>query len=668
MSRVRGHHWLAKVFIGGMLLVIPALMVALRIVPTTRYAMAKYKGQVAAPEFPEKLDWLNTARPLTLSELKGKVVLLDFWTYCCINCMHVLPDLKRLERKYADELVVIGVHSAKFTTESDTENIRQAILRYEIEHPVINDYNMLLWREYGVRAWPSFVLIDPAGRIVGYSSGEGVYRQFDPVIAQVIKTFDATGQLDRSPLTFKLERDAVARSTLSFPGKVLADEASGQLFIADSNHNRIVVLSLDEHAIEAVIGNGEAGSRDGSFEEAAFNHPQGVAFDNGSLYVADTENHAVRRVNFKDRTVTTLAGTGEQARWGGSGGVGSKTALNSPWALVVHDGSLYIAMAGSHQLWRLDLQTNRVKPYAGSGREARIDGPLAEAALAQPSGLTTDGQKLYFADSEVSAVRSADVDPRGRVETLVGGDLFEFGDRDGTGLKVRLQHPLGVVHHDGVLYVADTYNNKIKRISIAERTAETFLGTGKAGLRDGDQPLFDEPAGISYANGRLYIADTNNHVIRIANIETRRVETLKIKDAATLWPKRDRPDGAEAVALPEQTVKPGEVTLTLTLDMPTGYKLSPDAPSFVTVSAANRRILGINGGTHTAKMPTFPLSLALAASEDTTVVRISYALYYCESGTESLCYFDGGELALPVRIGPQAATGTLSVPLTITAQ
>ncbi|HVG18094.1 MAG TPA: thioredoxin-like domain-containing protein, partial [Blastocatellia bacterium] len=430
-----------------------------------RIQMPEYEGKVNAPDFPEAIEWLNTDRPLSLRQLRGKVVVLDFWTYCCINCMHVIPDLKKLERKYANELVVIGVHSAKFAGERETDNIRQAILRYEIEHPVVNDKDMAVWQQFAVHAWPTLVVIDPAGKVVGHASGEGIYEPFDKLIGKMVEAFGAKGQLDRRPLKLKLERHRAPASMLAFPGKVLADEKSKQLFIADSNHNRIVVVSLEDSSVKEVVGSGEARLADGGFEEASFNHPQGMAFDGRVLYVADTENHALRAVDFEGRAVATIAGTGEQARRLTTvGGQGRQTPLNSPWDLVLHDGLLYIAMAGPHQLWRMDPKTGGVAPYAGSGREDIIDGPLAEAALAQPSGITTDGRALYFADSEVSAIRSAALDPNGRVETVVGEGLFDFGDRDGRGSQVRLQHPLGVVYHEGALYVADTYNNKIKRI------------------------------------------------------------------------------------------------------------------------------------------------------------------------------------------------------------
>jgi thiol-disulfide isomerase/thioredoxin len=607
------------------------------------------QDRLTAPDFPEGLEWLNTDRPLTLRDLRGKVVLLDFWTYCCINCMHILPDLKRLEKKYARELVVIGVHSAKFFTEQEARNIRQAILRYEIEHPVVNDSRMLIWEQYGVRAWPTLVLIDPQGKIVYYRSGEGIYEPFDRLIAQVISEFDRRGLIDRTPLKLKLERERKPATPLNFPGKVLADEATQRLFIADSNHHRIVVLALKDYTVQEVIGSGQPGMQDGDFAHATFRNPQGMAFDAATqtLYIADTDNHAIRKADFRSRRVETVAGTGEQNRlYPPPAGAGKQTALNSPWDVVLVGDTLFIAMAGSHQLWRLNLKTGRVEPHAGTGREALIDAPNATAALAQPSGITTDGKRLYFADSEVSSIRAADIDPNGRVETLVGGDLFDFGDRDGVGRMARLQHPLGVVYHEGMLYVADTYNNKIKRLELRTRRIETFLGTGEEGARDGENPTFDEPGGLTIANGKLYIADTNNHLIRVADLKTRRVETLLMRGLEKLNPPRHAMP-TEQIELTEAAVAPSNSRLRLTIHLPSGYKLNPNAPSRVSIKAQGAHI---DGQTELTRNLTAPnLELPLALTSPTATIEVQLLLYYCQSGREALCFIKEAHLKQPLR-------------------
>lgn len=483
-------------------------------------ARAYPAGPPAAP-FPKGLEWLNVPAPLTLEDLRGKVVLLDFWTYGCINCMHIIPDLKRLEAKYGNALVVIGVHSAKFENESDTAQIRKVVMRYDLEHPVVNDKDLTIWREYGAHAWPTLVLIDPAGQVVGAHAGEGIFEPFDRAIAEVIRVFDGKGTLNRTPLKHALEKHTLADSVLRFPGKVLADTTHNRLFIADSQHHRILMTDLTGKVLET-IGGGE-GFADGDFGEARFRDPQGMTLvDADTLYVADRLNHALRKIDLKTHRVTTAAGTGEQGYITGTHAP-AKARLNSPWDVLHHDGKVYIAMAGQHQIWAYDLKQGALTLHAGSGREILRDGPLLEAGLNQPSGLTTDGKSLYIADAEASAIRAVSLDPQGEVETIVGTGLFDFGDRDGAGREVRLQHPLGIAWHEDLLYVADTYNDKIKLIDPKTRESQTLI--------DQDAGL-DEPGGVDIAGDRLLIADTNNHTVRAVDLKSLKIEPLALTGVA----------------------------------------------------------------------------------------------------------------------------------------
>lgn len=515
-----------------------------------------YAHRLEAPEFPADTEWLNVGAPLTMKDLRGKFVLLDFWTYCCINCIHTLPELKKLEKAYPNQLVVIGIHSAKFEAERGTKNIEEAILRYEIEHPVVNDDQHIVWKMYGVRSWPTVLLIDPEGNAVWGKGGETEFAQFQAVIEQGLDFYRKKGVLRETPMKFDLLANRVEKTSLRFPGKVLADEKGQRLFIADSNHNRVVIASFSGELVD-IVGSGDIGSRDGDFVSASFDHPQGMALENDRLYVADTENHLVREIDLTKRQVRTIAGTGVQNRspWPGLEklspsdpppdrwvGKPLETALSSPWDLWVHDSELYIAMAGPHQIWKLPLDESEIGPFAGNGREDIADGPLLPqlpyqegySSFAQPSGLTSDGTWLYVADSEGSSVRAVPFDPQREVRTVVGTSglpqarLFTFGDRDGNRGQAMLQHALGVAWNDGKVYTADTYNNKIKIIDAATGNTTTLAGTGEPGTAD-KPAQFDEPAGISYAAGKLYVADTNNHAIRVIDIASGDVATLEIE-------------------------------------------------------------------------------------------------------------------------------------------
>ena len=628
------------------------------------FMSAQEQPRVRAPEIEGGKGWLNTDKPLSLAALKGKVVLLDFWTYGCINCIHIIPDLKKLEAKYPNNLVVIGVHSAKFENEKETENIRRIILRYEIEHPVYNDSEYAVWQSYRVRAWPTQVLIDPAGYIIGAVSGEGRYDDIDRAIAKTIDDFRNKGQLNEEPLKLALEKAKVGDLPLAFPGKILADAQRDRLFIADSNHNRIVVTKLDGTLVET-IGMGDPGATDGAFDKATFYGPQGLALAGDSLYVADTKNHLLRRVDLKSRTVETAAGTGVQTREDFKSGPARSVALSSPWDLEVAGRVLYIAMAGPHQIWQLDLDKNEVSTFAGSGREARLDGTLLQSGFAQPSGLASDGKTLYVADSESNIIRAIDI-AGGLVKTIVGGDLFEFGDVDGSGDDVRLQHPLGLVSYGDKILIADTYNHKIKQLDPQKETVTTLFGTGKPGQKDGRSASFYEPGGLALANNKLYVADTNNHAIRVIDLKTKAATTLRISGLTP--PARNMqalesaggPNAEEQKVAAQKLRLGAEGSLRIEVDLPAGYHLNPLAPQRYKVSV-NEKNLTIDEkvASRTAKDLKLPLRVALDANAvGPATVRAQVTLFYCREDNTGTCRIKTLVWQLPVEVtnDPNAPT------------
>lgn len=632
-----------------------------------------FPNRVKAVDLDGGVEWLNTAGPISLRDLRGKVVLLDFWTFCCINCMHILPDLEFLEKKYAKELVVIGVHSAKFDNEKETGNIRKAILRYEIEHPVINDAEMTVWRKYGVRSWPTLVLIDPEGFYCGFISGEGNREVLDNVIGKLAAFHKAKGTLDETPVQFALERHRAPATPLKFPGKVLADPAGGRLFISDSNHNRIVIAGLDGK-LQDVVGNGLIGANDGGYAEARFDHPQGMTLIGDTLYIADTENHLLRTIDLKKKTVSTLAGTGEQASFRAGGGPLRESALNSPWDVLPIDGVLYIAMAGPHQIWSHKIGSQTIQPYAGSGREDILNGPLSESALAQPSGLATDGSFLYVCDSEGSSIRRISTrpgnnlsHPEGAVTTVAGAfdlpngrTLFEFGDVDGPAAKARLQHPLGIVFHDGDLLVADSYNHKIRQVHVKGKRVDTWLGTGKPG--NGLSPVqLAEPAGLSIAGDKLYIADTNNHRILLVDLKTKAAAELPI---AGLTPPAP-PAGETPAVMPreeqqvaEQAVKPGKsLMIDVEFLLPEGYKLNKLAPVSYRLTADDGQQLVADGDLNVrseakAGDSAAVIEIPLAAKAGAAVLHLAVTFPFCRDGAGGLCKIDTAYFRIPVNVGP----------------
>ncbi len=488
-----------------------------------------------APSFPEGLKWFNTDKPLSLEMLKGHIVLLDFWTYCCINCMHILPDLEYLEEKFKDRsFVIIGVHTPKFFNERIDKHLHSAINRYEIKHPVVSDINHEIWQNYSVKAWPTFILIGADGKIAASTSGEDK-REF--LEKSIIKELDRANEKNIliSPKIDIKYKSQKTNNTLKFPGKIVFDEENESIFISDSNHNRIIHAKLSSNEpnrakIKSIIGKGNKDLIDGNYRDASFYRPQGLAYHKGILYVCDTENHCIRSVDIENKYVSTIAGNGKKGYFFTSAEEGS---LNSPWDCVVLKGYLYITMAGCHQIWRLNLIDNHIETFAGNGYENIIDGKLQHSSLAQPSGITSNNEALYFIDSEVSALRMCELKSE-KVKTLIGSGLFDFGFTDGDFKEAYLQHPIGLCYYNRVIFIADTYNHAIRLANLNEGKIYTVIkptDEGKCTVNGKDCNILSlyEPNDVKVYKNKLYIADTNNHLIRIYDVESGKFEDLVLE-------------------------------------------------------------------------------------------------------------------------------------------
>ena len=484
-----------------------------------------------APEFPSEFDWVNTKEPLSLEKLKGHVIVLDFWTYCCINCMHTLPVLAELEEKYKDMPVVfIGVHSAKFFNEQDMKNIEQAVERYEISHPVLVDRKMTVWNKFGISGWPTITIIDPNGILVYRQSGEGQKEMVEDTIDVLLEKHEKSHTLAREPIKI-VKTIKKSNTALSFPGKISISK--DRIAISDSNHNRVIVTDLAGKILHT-IGSGKAGLADGRFSDAIFFRPQGVSWKDDFIFVADTENHALRKIDLQNNQVTTLVGTGKQGPWRSAGGKGKDIAISSPWDVAVKDNLIFITMAGNHQIWTYDINTEMARPFAGNGQEDIIDGNRMQAQLAQPSGVFIHDDIAYFVDSETSSVREIDLKTE-YIRTIVGHGLFAFGHKDGKTGEALFQHPLGLCATANKIFVADTYNSSIRVIDQDNDSVETLIG--KQGMSTScrlDDPSCDtlglyEPSDVKLYQDKLYIADTNNHLIRIYDLTANILKTLDIQ-------------------------------------------------------------------------------------------------------------------------------------------
>ncbi len=481
----------------------------------------------AAPDLPASLEWINTDHPISLRTLEGRTVLLYFGTFACSNCTRLVPELRRLKEGHPG-LVIIEVHAPEFESPATVESFSEAVRHARVDHPVAIDHDQRLWQAFGIRSWPTFALIDPAGNLIGKTTGEGLSQRLDLKLDRLAEEFERRGMPDTRPIHLTTTPAAARVGALYHPAKIAADRVGMRLFIGDRGHHQVVVAGSDGKILET-IGTGAPGNADGSFSRASLYLPEGLAFDGeaDTLYVADTGNHMIRRISWPDRRVETIAGTGLEAPSSMAGGPGMDVALNAPRDLALMGGYLYIAMAGANQIWRMDLDTHKIEPHAGSGREGLADGPLGVATFAGPSGIVTDGEVLYVADSGASAIRRI---KRGMVETLIGRSLEDFGDLDTIASMARIHHPMGIASHQGLLYIADTYNHKIKELDPRTGWVLTKTGSGIRGYRNGmsGDARLSEPGDLVNLGGLWYIADTGNNAVRVYDPDRHMVSTLML--------------------------------------------------------------------------------------------------------------------------------------------
>lgn len=600
-------------------------------------------------------NWLNTGgKSLDLEALRGKIVLLDFWTFCCINCLHVLDELRPLEDQYSDVLVTVGVHSPKFEHEADPVALAAAVERYEIHHPVLDDPELDTWKAYTARAWPTLVVIDPEGYIVAHLSGEGHADGLAVLIPELIAEHEAKGTLHRGSGPYVAPE--ATSGTLRFPGKALflpagrgsggqgtagqetadggtsgaADSVTGgSWLVTDTGHHRLVELGSDFQTVLRTYGSGTKGYADGPAADvdsvtatAQFNEPQGlvllpedVAAKAGyDVVIADTVNHRLRGLSLADGTATTLAGNGIQRLLetgptrvdedaagftGQLSGHPLEVSLSSPWDVVwsTRLNAVVIAMAGTHQIFSFDPLTGAVAIIAGNGLEGLLDGAAHEAWFAQPSGLAEDtGGNIWVADSETSALRRLVIDDGGTVtvETAAGKGLFDFGFRDGPASEARLQHPLGVtVLPDGSIAIADTYNGAVRRYDPATGTVSTLA----RGLSEPSDVIVDH----THAAGSeplLVVVEANKHQLVYVPIpkEAQQVD-----------------EGAAQTHRPKSPVAPGLLELTVRFTAPTGQKLDDrwGDPTQLKISSTPPEMLVSGGGTSVGLLRTLELATGI---------------------------------------------------------
>jgi thiol-disulfide isomerase/thioredoxin len=558
-------------------------------------------ARVRAPELVGRGGWIGTDGPLSLAGLRGRFVLLDFWTFCCVNCLHVLEELRPLEERFADVLTVVGVHSPKFVHEADHDAVVAAVERYGVHHPVLDDPDLGTWKQYAVRAWPTLVLVDPEGYVVHVASGEGHAEGLGRLLAELVAEHDAKGTLHRGAGSYAPPPPTA--SALAFPGKALL-LPDGRLLVSDSSHDSVVLLDGDE-----VVR-----------RYAGFLQPQGLCRYDGQVLVADTGHHTVVRLDLDSGALAVVAGTGEVWRPGDpTAGPAMSVNLSTPWDVAVWDGEVVIAMAGTHQLHA--LSEGQVRVLAGTTGEGLRDGAAHSAYLAQPSGLAAGADRLWFADAETSALRWY---RDGSVGTAVGTGLFDFGHRDGPASEALLQHPLGVtVLPDGSVAVSDTYNGAVRRYDPATDTVSTLM----SGLA--------EPSDAVVDGDHLLVVESAAHRVTRVLLPT---EALQV-------------DGvAHRTQRPETELAPGEVTLRVVFTPPPGQKLDDSYGPSTRLTVSGPLVTSGEG-------TDVELSRALVLHGESGVLHVAASAASCDVDAENpACHVTQQDWGIPVRLVEGAAT------------
>ncbi|SFL18254.1 NHL domain-containing thioredoxin family protein [Streptomyces pini] len=609
------------------------------------------RARVRAPELIGKGGWLNTGgKELTLADLRGRITVLDFWTFCCVNCLHVVDELRELEERHGDTVVVVGVHSPKFVHEAEHRAVVDAVERYGVHHPVLDDPELATWKQYAVRAWPTLVVIDPEGYVVAQHAGEGHVHAIEKLVTELEAEHEARGTLRRGDGPYVPPEPEP--TDLRFPGKALV-LPSGNLLVTDTTRHQLVELEPDGETVVRRIGEGTRGLADGPGGKARFNEPQGLApLPDGRVAVADTVNHALRAWDPTSGEVTTLAGTGRQW-WQGSptAGPAREVDLSSPWDVAWWEGRLWVAMAGVHQLWAYDPESGTVSVAAGTTNEGLVDGPADQAWFAQPSGLAAAGDRLWVADSETSALRwverAADGDGGEGGEggddggfvlrTAVGTGLFDFGHRDGAAGQALLQHPLGVTAlPDGSVAVCDTYNHALRRYDPSSGEVTTLA----TDLR--------EPSDAVLVEDDIVVVESARHRLTRLRLPE---EAVRVESVA----HRTRREATE--------VAPGALRLDVVFQAPPGQKLDtrygPSTRLLVSSTPPELLADGAGQGTDLSR------ELVLADGVAEGVLHVSAMAASCDDDPATeypACHVHQQDWGVPVRV---TADGVSRLPLVL---
>lgn len=598
-------------------------------------------GTFPASEFPNDLEWFNTRTPLKLDNFRGNILILFFWTGSNLKSIDILEKINSFESENREKIKFLAVHTPRFSGESNPEYVRNLLIKNHIDTLTIQDPKFLLWRTYGINTWNSLLLISEEGRVIGRFSVDRTLLRVDPIFEKLFNLeLEGSSGLDSSEPQRNLERNGLPDTILSYPEKIVIDENGKNLYVSDSNHHRILVINRETGYIQETIGSGFRGFENGSYSQSTFNYPMGLSINGNNLYVVDRNNHSLRKVDLEKKIVTLFSGTGKKGDEVVHNSIAPVTSFSYPTDLSREGTLLYLSNTGFNQFLKIDTISGKIESLFPQNKEVKV---LPE--FFSKMGLYQIGNTIYFTDGGTSALKSISSDVYSKTKILVGNKKGEYGDLDGDSTLAKLQFPKSVFAKNGKVYISDTLNHKIKVFDTVTKTVKTLAGTGRIGSKNGPatQSSFHEPNGIYLYKDDLYVADTNNHCIRVINLPEQRTGTLNLRAEPEFFQDFKKKITPLELTIPHKSLflNKSLLGISLKIELDKRYEWDGNSPFYFKISSSDGNVLDFSGKetnhfeNFTGETEFFPGKI----KEGSTEITIDGVVFFCSKEKSSLCFY-----------------------------
>lgn len=587
----------------------------------------------------EKSKWLNVLQPLKIDDLNGKITILHFWNASCIDCIDAINKLKDLNDRFPNSFAIIGVHIPVFENEKNLNIVKKAIIKYDINYPVINDKNHELLNKFKITKSPTFLIFNINGKLKQNFDGKNAEKNAIELATKLY--FKNKFSLSNHQIPVVLEKDSSISNILSVPSKIIyvdkfafKNRIIPAIIIANSGQNSIIVTNLSGEII-VKIGNGHRGFVDDDLINSRFYNPQSIVYHDKKIYVADTGNNSLRLIDLENNIVKTLLGNGSKGDIFAKKKtvvMGNDTNLSLPNDLEFYPDKsmLAISNAGTNQILGYDIKNKNIIILAGNGEHDELDGVYPNNSLKQINDMAVDGDKLYLIDGLTSSIRVLNRD--GFLKTLYNGKS--------PSNITKLQNPRAIIADETGIYISDSLNHAIKKFDYNSLQITKLFG-GERGDKIGDFTTFDEPNGIFGIIDKFFIADSGNNRIIEVNRASGKSRLLDI------MPTQKLPKEAFVEYLPNLQKSPDIVLkpnheINLEIKLEQGWKINTFGPSFINLLKIKDEqnadlVANFDWNSINSKKIIFP------KLENEQQYLLQGKIYFCRDSINSLCYIKSYE-------------------------